>query len=90
MIDGTLATATRTPLTAPRTAPTPTANAIATTAGRPLWSASSSAVRNAATPTVEPTDRSMLRVTITSVSPAATTAVIETAISRRLTNRALR
>ena len=72
MIDGTLATATRIPLIAPSTAPTPTANAIAMGAANPLWSASSSAVRNAATPTVEPTDRSMLRVMITSVSPAAT------------------
>ena len=41
-------------------------------------------------PTVEPTDRSMLRVMITSVSPAATSEVMEMAMRSRLTNRSLR
>ncbi len=91
MIDGTLANATSTPLTSPRPAP------IADRERRPRrategpgCSASISAVRYAATPTVEPTDRSMLRVMITSDSPAASNAVMETAMRRRLTNRALR
>ena len=39
---------------------------------------------------MEPTERSMLRVMITSDSPAASKAVIEMAMSRRLTKRALR
>ena len=90
MIEGTRPYATSTPLTTPSSAPTPMANARATGAGRSGLSASSSAVRYAATPNVAPTDRSMLRVMMTSASPAARTAVIEIAMASRLTKRLLR
>ena len=39
---------------------------------------------------MEPTDRSMLRVMITSASPAARSDVMEMAMSSRLTKRSLR
>ena len=41
------------------------------------------------TPTIEPTDRSMLRVTITIVWATASTAVMATLVVTRLKNRPL-
>ena len=90
MIDGTRANATRTPLNNPSVAPIPMAATMANQEGTPRWSARSSAVRYAETPTIDPTERSMLRVMITSASPAATSAVMEMANRRRLTKRGLR
>ena len=47
-------------------------------------------VRYAVTPTIDPTDRSMLRVTMTMVWATASTAVIATLVVTRLKKRPLK
>jgi hypothetical protein len=73
-------------LSAPSSAPSPTARPIATTAGAEGCDDTYSPVRYAVTPTIEPTDRSMLRVTITVVWATASTAVMATLVVTRLKN----
>ena len=75
---------------APSSAPIPIAIPIASTAGVPGWSATNSPVKYAVTPTIDPTDRSMLRVMITSVCATARIAVIATLVVTRLKKRPLK
>ena len=61
----------------------PMARPTASTAGSPWWSPSTSPVTYAETPTIDPTDRSMLRVSSTMVCAAARIAVIATLVDTR-------
>ena len=67
-------------MTDPRTAPTTIATTIATTGPAPWLAPRKSPVRYAATPTIDPTDRSMLRLMITSPWPTARMATITTVV----------
>src|SRR4051812_42867969 len=83
-IAGTRPYATRRPLIAPSPAPIPSAIAITRAGDMP-----GSLVRivpdvYATTPTMEPTDRSMLRVRTTRVCPTATTATTATLVLTRV------
>src|SRR5450755_150524 len=78
MIAGTRPTVTARPLTAPNTSPRAQPSRMARTRLVPGCCLKRSAVTKAAKPTIEPTERSMLRVSITSVSPTATIARIAT------------
>src|ERR687891_1289727 len=78
MIAGTLPTVTRRPLNSPQPRPTATASTAVPPTERPLWADSVSALTNAERPTIEPTERSMLRVSTTIVWPTATTTTVAT------------
>src|SRR4030095_2821567 len=76
MIAGTRKNATSTPLTMPRTSPSPMPAAIAT--GAPIVCvASRSATANATSPIIASIDRSPCRVRTTRASPTAATAMID-------------
>ena len=74
---GTWPKVTRTPLSAPQAAPSSIPRTITTGIGRLWCDDSRSPAMNAASPSTEPTDRSTLRVMITSVWPAARIAKID-------------
>ena len=78
MIAGTFPTVTRSPLKSPQPMPTPTASAAAAITGRPGCAESVSALMKADSPTIEPTERSMFRVSTTIVWPTATTTTVAT------------
>src|SRR6185503_17892250 len=80
---GTWPNVTRTPFSAPQAAPSSIPRTITTGIGRLWCDDSRSPAMNAASPSTEPTDRSTLRVMITSVWPAARMAKIA-AFSARL------
>ena len=80
---GTWPNVTRTPFSAPHAAPSSIPRTITTGIGRLWCDDSRSPAMNAASPSTEPTDRSTLRVMITSVWPAARMAKIA-AFSARL------
>ena len=72
MIAGTRPTVTSSPLKRPQPMPTATAIAATPAIGSPWCVESVSALMNADRPTMEPTERSMLRVSTTIVCPTAT------------------
>src|SRR5665647_1945250 len=80
--EGTLPHPTRTPLISPSKAPTRSPATPTTMMLMPGWSMNRRPVRYAVSPRTDPTDRSTLRVMITTASPTASSSKIEGVRSR--------
>ena len=90
MMAGTRAKATSNPLMTPNPAPTRIANRTSSAGLSSGYFVTRLPAANAVKPTIDPTDRSMLRVRMTMVWPVAMSAMIATELEVRLKSRPFR